>query len=94
MLFFSVNFPEQFEICFSRSIWEVIKLYNLGDKSFETDLSNDGFFQRKQIQIDMLYWSRPHHDWGGYAETKKSWKFWLLIPFLLGYATLYINQFD
>ena len=40
---------------FTRSIWEVIKLYNLGDKSFETDFSNDGFFQIKQIQIDM-YW--------------------------------------
>ena len=33
----------------------------MGDKSFETDFSNDGFFQRKHIQIDMLYWSRPHH---------------------------------
>ena len=32
----------------------------MGDKSFETDISNDGFFQGKQIQIDM-YWSRPHH---------------------------------
>ena len=49
------------EYAFTRSIWEVIKLYNMGDKSFETDFSNDGFFQRKQIQIDMLYWSRPHH---------------------------------
>ena len=53
------------------SIWEVIKLYNLGDKSFETDFSNDRFFQRKQIQIDMLHWSRPHHYWGGQVETKK-----------------------
>ena len=24
----------------------------MGDKSFETDFSNDGFFLRKQIQID------------------------------------------
>ena len=32
----------------------------MGDKSFETDFSKDGFFQKKQIQINMLYWSRPH----------------------------------
>ena len=66
----------------------------MGDKSFETDFSNDEFFQRKQIQIDMLYWSRPSSLLRWSCRNQKSWKFWLLIPFLLGYATLYINQFD
>ena len=28
---------------------------------YETDFNNDGFFQRKQIQIDMFCWPRPHH---------------------------------
>ena len=32
-----INFPEQFELCFYFNIREVIKFYNLGDKTFETD---------------------------------------------------------
>ena len=32
-----INFPEQFELCFTSNIREVIKFYNLGDKTFETD---------------------------------------------------------
>ena len=88
-LYWCCSFRRNLKYAFARSIWEVIKLYNLGDKSFEKDFSDDGFFQRKQIQIDMLYWPRPHHYWGGHAETKKSWNFWLLIPFLLGYAKVH-----
>ena len=34
-----VNFPEQFELPSTSNIQEVIKLYNLGDKKFETDFS-------------------------------------------------------
>ena len=47
MLFFPVNFPEQFEICFTRSIWEVIKFYNVGDKSFETLITMGSFKESK-----------------------------------------------
>ena len=32
-----INFPEQFELCFYSNIREVIKFYNLGDKTFEKD---------------------------------------------------------
>ena len=32
-----INFPEQFESCLTSNISEVIKFYNLGDKTFETD---------------------------------------------------------
>ena len=67
----------------------------MGDKSFETDFNNDGFFQRKQIQIDMC-WPRPHHYWGGHAETEK---LKILIvdtfsPVWVNINFLYINQFD
>ena len=34
-----INFPEQFELCFCSSIREVMKLYNLGNRSFKTDFS-------------------------------------------------------
>ena len=36
-----INFPEQFELCFYFKYREVIKFYNLGDKTFETDFGNN-----------------------------------------------------
>ena len=41
MVSFLYTFPKQFELCFylTSNIQEVIKLYNPGDKSFETDLT-------------------------------------------------------
>ena len=36
-----INFPEQFELYFTSNVREVIKFYNLGNKSFETDFSFD-----------------------------------------------------
>ena len=42
-----INFPEQFEFCFCFK--EVIKFYNLGDKTFETDFRHDIFQLFNQI---------------------------------------------
>ena len=36
-----ITFPEQFELCFTSNIREIIKLYNLGNKIFETDFRID-----------------------------------------------------
>ena len=38
-VFILINFPEPFELCFYFKIREVIKFYNLGDKTFETDFN-------------------------------------------------------
>ena len=35
-----ISFPEQFELCFHFNIREVIKFYNLGDKTFETEFKS------------------------------------------------------
>ena len=34
-----INFPEQFKLYFHSNIREVIRFYNLGDKTFEIDFS-------------------------------------------------------
>ena len=50
-----INFPEQFELCFYFKYLKVIKFYNLGDKTFETDFSSErylaGLFLRSRVTM-------------------------------------------
>ena len=54
-----INFPEQFELCFTSNIREVIKFYNLGDKTFETDFRI--ITKTKQLikKISWIFWLSP-----------------------------------
>ena len=36
-----INFPEQLNYASASNIWGIIKFYNLGNKSFETDFNFD-----------------------------------------------------
>ena len=47
MLFSPVNFQSNLKYAFTRSIWEVIKFYNVGDKSFETLIMMGSFKESK-----------------------------------------------
>ena len=48
-----LNFPKQFELCFCFKILEVIKFYNLGNKTFET-----AFNYVPKVELD-----EPHGNW-------------------------------
>ena len=41
-----INFPEQFELFFTSNNREVIKFYNLSDKTFETDFNTDIYIHK------------------------------------------------
>ena len=78
---------------FTRSIWEVIKFYNVGDKSFETLITMGSFKESKfkltccagqgLITIEVV------------MQKLKKLKILIVDTFSPGLTlTLYINQFD